>query len=94
MATQCIFCNGHPLIKEDAWPQWLVTLVGRDRISCTVWQGDSIQRRFPTKGIVQRVVCVCAACNNGWMSQLESTAKPILAPLVDGIATTLTLRCR
>ena len=26
---------------------------------------------------------VCAPCNNGWMSRLETKAKPILLPIVD-----------
>lgn len=28
--------------------------------------------------------CVCGACNNGWMSKLQSDAKPILLPLLNG----------
>jgi hypothetical protein len=27
---------------------------------------------------------VCAECNNGWLSQLEGAAKPIIAPLIRG----------
>ena len=38
--------------------------------------------RNPTK-------CVCATCNNGWMSNLEGTIKPILTPLFYGRFTQL-----
>lgn len=27
---------------------------------------------------------ICAGCNNGWMSRLETEAKPLLSPLIDG----------
>jgi hypothetical protein len=27
---------------------------------------------------------VCRQCNNGWMSQLEDTARPLLYPMIDG----------
>ena len=29
---------------------------------------------------------VCAKCNNGWLSELEGAAKPIIAPLIRGEA--------
>jgi len=35
-------------------------------------------------------VAVCADCNNGWMSALESAAAPILTPLIQGARNDLT----
>ena len=32
---------------------------------------------------------VCRDCNNGWMSELEGCAKPILTPLIFGAASVL-----
>lgn len=32
---------------------------------------------------------ICTRCNNGWMSQLENKAKPILTPMIHDTATTL-----
>ena len=32
---------------------------------------------------------VCAICNNGWMSKVESAAKPILSRLINGAHTTM-----
>ena len=37
------------------------------------------------------VKCVCGACNNGWMSQLQSGAKPIIERLWDQAEVTLDL---
>jgi hypothetical protein len=34
---------------------------------------------------------VCAACNNGWMADLETEAQPILTPLIEDRAGPLTL---
>ena len=34
---------------------------------------------------------VCRACNNGWLSQLETIARPLLSDLVCGYARTLTV---
>lgn len=30
-----------------------------------------------------KVRSVCSACNNGWMSDLETRAKPVIEPLLD-----------
>jgi len=27
---------------------------------------------------------ICAACNNGWMSNLENQAKPLVEPMLHG----------
>lgn len=34
--------------------------------------------------ITKKIRVVCKKCNNGWMSQLEDLAKPILTPLIVG----------
>jgi hypothetical protein len=36
-----------------------------------------------------RAKCVCAKCNNGWMSDLQSRAKPIVLALAQGQSVTL-----
>jgi hypothetical protein len=45
------------------------------------------QRRQQGVGFTTR--SVCATCNNEWMSKLESRAKPVLEPIVDGRQTSL-----
>lgn len=78
----CIFCGAGPVTKEDAWPVWLVEHIGRSRLIASMVGGKRAPYR--TDRIVQRVGCACRKCNNGWMSDLEGLAKPILLPLVDG----------
>jgi hypothetical protein len=45
-----------------------------DKIS-KVWGGDPRSRRLQI---------VCGPCNNGWMSDLQTAAKPTLVPLITG----------
>jgi hypothetical protein len=37
------------------------------------------------------VRCVCTDCNAGWMSEIESAAQPILTPMIEGNAVSLTI---
>ena len=37
---------------------------------------------------------VCAVCNNGWMSSLESLTKPLLVPMINGTETVLDLEAQ
>jgi len=39
---------------------------------------------YRTRGGSQTVRSVCATCNNGWMSDLETEAQPLLEPLLKG----------
>lgn len=48
-------------------------------------RGDPFIRGSPTTGRARRVRRVCKACNNGWMSRLETAARPILRPMLKGI---------
>ena len=43
-----------------------------------------------TKYINLRTPIPCSTCNNGWMSDLERATKPILVPLINGEASSLT----
>jgi hypothetical protein len=79
----CIFCRSTPVTKEHAFPQWLVRLVGTMPVRVTV-RTSTAAREYLGNKIELKVGCACAACNNGWMSSLESQAKPILTPMVLG----------
>src|ERR1043166_1487280 len=100
LPKKCIFCGQAPTTKEDVWPTWLKSYLPRDlphyfasisiinpfgEITSTrkKWQGDPRSRRAK---------CVCARCNNGWMSRLQERAKPLVLALVRGDQTTLTRR--
>jgi hypothetical protein len=46
-------------------------------------------RNFPQRILDQKVRTVCAGCNNGWMSELEGRAKPLLLAGLSGRGRTL-----
>ena len=100
ISKYCIFCGKAPTTREHIWADWLSqyipktmpnhnsasTMVNADRsvdkIS-KVWGGDPRSRRLQI---------VCAPCNNGWMSSLQSAVKPTLVPLISGKSINLTLQ--
>jgi hypothetical protein len=53
-------------------------------------EGDDVQRVWDAQMFSHTVRCVCADCNNGWMSELEDEVKPVLTPLLKNHRTTLT----
>jgi hypothetical protein len=93
VAKSCLFCGAGGagvLSKEHVIPQWLLKHLGLpadDKLfqgvassaDGTLSQTPRIHSSF---NFVQGHVC--EECNNGWMSQLEAAAKPILVPLIDG----------
>lgn len=81
MPRVCAFCNREPerWSEEHVIPQWLLDYMGITAQDQT-FQGYAMsggevtaQRIFATRRLVEGRVC--AACNNGWMSELENTAK-------------------
>jgi hypothetical protein len=81
-----MFCAGTPVTREHLWPDWLrrETQI-RERFERRIVQEtDGVETRDETfmEPPFDRVVkAVCAACNNGWMSDVEMNAKPILLDL-------------
>lgn len=49
-------------------------------------------KSWPTKSPAIRVKRVCGHCNNGWMSRLESRAKPVIEALIDDRLDALNLK--
>src|SRR4051794_130046 len=88
MARICLFCGGTPVTREHLWPDWL-----RRKVQIAIPFPHHIEEEVdgtPTRDISfehppydQQVRAVCATCNNGWMSHVEETAKPILEPLLE-----------
>jgi len=79
-----MFCSSRVSSREDAWPLWLLRRVGADKLGeMNAERGGTGLRcwRLAKSGI--RVRFVCSDCNNGWMSELESRAKPVIEPLLD-----------
>ena len=77
---ECIFCSSKASInREHLWPAWVIKSVIQNRSS-------AIERVIGRKAPITRVGdlkarCICKQCNEGWMSALENSAKPILEPM-------------
>jgi hypothetical protein len=85
---QCIFCGQPGGNEEHIVGKWL--LRDLDLYSTRTRLGfgsqlktgamDEIDESRPLGGFVTDAVCTL--CNNGWMSQLESSVKPLISPLL------------
>jgi hypothetical protein len=95
----CIFCGGTGMSKEHVWPAWLSRFfpqtakvhkhsVSRQRDgseACNeiiTFDEEKIKTGSVTS---RRIRHVCEACNNGWMSDLQTEAKELLIPMLSGI---------
>jgi hypothetical protein len=84
-----VFCGGTPVTAEHAWPQWIAKyLPGRKVPHLTVVEAEgrepSVKFRGERLPFTTEVRCVCKACNEGWMHELETSAEKMLAPLIQG----------
>lgn len=82
---QCLFCDRIANTKEHAWPRWLIDRFASEcpRHVVADVRGSPIRRWLAKKPTLE-VRHVCNRCNNGWMSALESQAKPLLESMLDG----------
>ncbi|MGH2922380.1 MAG: hypothetical protein ACRDKU_09965, partial [Gaiellaceae bacterium] len=46
-------------------------------------EGEEL-RTWTAGKLDMKVRRVCESCNNGWMSELEKAAQPVLLPLIEG----------
>lgn len=95
---QCVFCGSKPTTKEHAWPAWLaeeypqLRSVRMAAASGQVMYAGPIQvanqvfsnRQYLAKTFDVQVKVVCKRCNNGWMSDLEASAKPLIGTIMHG----------
>jgi hypothetical protein len=89
---KCIFCEHGNLSKEHFWPEWASALLPRYPYNQHVEQLFTFEntkllrppdvRSRQGHSWTKKIRAVCGPCNNGWMSVLESSAKPILTPLI------------
>jgi hypothetical protein len=79
----CMFCGDQASTKEDAWPpKWLTKrFPAFELVHVEAKRGSTSLRGWRTASPNIRVGCVCASCNNGWMSRLETAAGQMLEPL-------------
>lgn len=92
-AGKCIFCGKGNLSKEHFWPEWTSSLLPSypanqhvERLQIitrvTKLKGPPLVRTKPGNAWTKKIRVVCKACNNGWMSVLETAVRPILTPLI------------
>jgi len=91
MAAQgCVFCGREgPLTREHVFSDWL-SKIGLSDEPVEHFAGPlnristSMGRRKPFSATVKSV---CATCNDGWMSRLETVAQRVLTPIILGVST-------
>jgi hypothetical protein len=100
----CIFCGGTGKRgAEHVVPEWLGPVLKVAQVPTGIApSGREIRHRFmPPQGdnspprewstdvpdLVTKAVCL--ECNNGWLSDLEGRAAPLVAPMVRGYSTSL-----
>jgi hypothetical protein len=91
---RCIFCGGFGLSKEHIFAEWIQQLIPprftRTRHHATLGNlafKGKLDR--PGDPLSRRLRVVCKPCNEGWMSRLQSQAKPVVSSLIKGEWTTL-----
>jgi hypothetical protein len=78
--------TSYPASKEHVFSKWLLKelkyLDAPIALYRTLADGSSTQVRVPVRLDDFKLKRVCRPCNNGWMSELESVAKPLLLGLI------------
>jgi hypothetical protein len=104
LVMRCIFWEPSkphtPLDREHIWGEWLKPYVRSDINRHRLREEEigkpgtlSKVKITPRTGepLLSKVRIVCKACNSGWMSRIQSVAKPFLLPLIQGRSTTMGL---
>ncbi len=84
----CVFCGGTAATKEHILASWLMDALAATTQTAhiVVTIGTETRQPFVQRGKALGITVkyVCARCNSGWMSALETRAKPyVLAMLRD-----------
>jgi hypothetical protein len=83
----CAFCRRGPLTVEHVFPRWLAELLPKNKPVVGILADPMENKVLRTSAGVAhdaQAKCVCATCNNGWMSELEAEAQPLIRPMVTG----------
>jgi hypothetical protein len=81
----CIFCGEPADSDEHLLPAWLQKVLPSDEAVLHYRQigtDASARREWMKRPFREKAGVVCDKCNTGWMSRLESAAKPILTPAI------------
>lgn len=82
MKRTCIFCGSDKeLTREHVFPNWLSALFDKKLQGINEVRGDNLSRTWQSSLFQDKIKSVCKACNNGWMSDIESDVKSILTKL-------------
>lgn len=82
---ECIYCGGGgPFTKEDLVPEWIARFLQVKKTRVTQARlGRQLDPWIAAHSFGVKVGGVCKfICNNGWMSDLEVLAKPILSKII------------
>jgi hypothetical protein len=82
----CIFCGQSPVSREHFFADWIINALGGPKKIRRVASDDTVSE-FTAPLIVR---CVCKQCNNGWMSSLEASAKPMITEFLNDKPISLT----
>ena len=96
-ARQCLFCQARPGSREHLFPNWLNSTFPVDptqpkpELARHAASAEGVHAAIWTALEMASAVTklVCHDCNTGWMSRLESRAKPLLEPMMLGHPQTL-----
>lgn len=85
---KCIFCDSGDLSKEHIWADWMRQVFPRSDHSTRHAVTSPNGRRHgklhrPGDVRSQRLRVVCSECNNGWMSRIQSKAKPAILSILN-----------
>ena len=92
----CIFCGKTPLTREHFWSSWMKEVFPQSKHNHHARfesSRDDVILQRPSDGNHKKVTgppgswqlkVVCSECNNNWMSQIETEAKPIITELAFG----------
>jgi len=96
-SKQCIFCEQTAQSREHVYPKWIqkyilpvdaMTLhkVARPINDQSLKLGPAGRGKMFRTGdaLSQKAKVVCNACNNGWMSEIESETEEILSSIISG----------
>jgi hypothetical protein len=80
---RCIFCGNVADDREHLLPQWLQRILPSEEPVVHFRETGGIEApQWERKPFREKAKFVCKTCNQGWMSELESEAKPILTPAI------------
>ena len=84
----CLACGNtsSPASREHVFSQWLLNEFGLQRVDGALQihphDRTSVQVRNRIRLDSFKLKRICEACNNGWMSELESAAKPLILDVI------------